>query len=134
MGDYNWEQILDNEGNVIGFEKVAIESDAEKENRFNTIKNSLLKDKDRCVTHKVSLEAELAKFLVDIPSSDAKDQYAADMQSFIDQCSEEIESYDAAISKIETKISNIYEEMIEIDPPTPPTPDPEEESEEEGEG
>jgi hypothetical protein len=130
MSDYNWEQILDDQGNVIGFEKVAIESDAEKENRFNTIKNSLLKDKDRCVTHKVSLEAELAKFLVDIPSSDAKDQYAADMQSFIDQCSEEIESYDAAISKIETKISNIYAEPIEIDPPNTPDPDPDPEGEE----
>ena len=39
MSDYNWEQILDDQGNVIGFEKVAIESDAEKENRFNTIKS-----------------------------------------------------------------------------------------------
>ena len=103
MEDYNWEQVLDNEGNVVGFEKVAVESDIEKENRFNTIKNSILKDKNRCVTRKVVLEAELVKFLIDIPSSDAKDQYAADMESFIGQCSAEIEGYDEAILKIERR-------------------------------
>ena len=130
MDNYNWEQILDGEGIVIGFEKVPVESDVDKENRFNSIKDSISKDKDRCISVKTSLEAELAKFLIDIPPSDAKDEYAADMQFFIDQCSEEIASYDAAIAKVETKISNIYEEMEEMDPPTPyPTPDPEEEEE-----
>jgi hypothetical protein len=126
MEDYNWEEILDSEGNITGFQKVAVESDVDKENRFNAIKASISKDKDRCISVKAILEAELAKFLIDIPSSQARDDYAANMQTLIDKCSEEIDNYSAAISKVETDIYNIYAEMEEVEPPTPPTPDPEE--------
>lgn len=124
MSDYNWEEILDSEGAIIGFEKVPIENDIQKEERLNVVKSRIARDKDICVTTKAAFEAELAKFLVDISASDAKDAYAANMQSIIDRCSSDIASYDAAITKVEDEIANIYEEMEEVEPPAPPTPTP----------
>ena len=127
MSDYNWEEILDGEGAIIGFEKVPVESDVDKENRLTVVKSKISEDKENCMAMKAKFEEELAKFLTDISPSDAKDLYAANIQSVIDKCSADIVDYDAAITKVEAEISNIFEEMEEIEPPTPdPTPDPEE--------
>ena len=130
MSDYNWQEILDGEGAIIGFEKVPVENDIQREERLNVVKSRIVEDKNLCVSTKSAFEAELAKFLVDISASDAKDSYAANMQQIIDRCSQDIASYDAAITKVEDEISSIYEEMTEVDPPTlnpvPEEPDPEE--------
>ena len=124
MENYNWAEILDGEGAIIGFEKVPVENDIQREERLNTVKSRIVEDKALVVTTKAAFEAELAKFLADISASDARDEYAANMQSIIDRCSSDIASYDAAITKVEDEISSIYEEMEEIEPPAPPTPTP----------
>ena len=124
MEDYNWQEILDGEGAIIGFEKVPVENDIQREERLNTVKSRIVEDKALVVTTKAAFEAELSKFLVDISPSDARDAYAANMQSIIDRFLSDIASYDAAITKVEDEISNIFEEMEEIDPPAPPTPTP----------
>jgi len=124
MENYNWAEILDGEGAIIGFEKVPVENDIQREERLNTVKSRIVEDKALVATTKAAFEAELAKFIADISASDAKDSYAANMQQIIDRCSQDIASYDAAITKVEDEIANIYEEMEEVEPPAPPTPTP----------